>query len=478
MTLIKNLKQSYLKQVVLLAVLLCFCAVQGLISAQTSDLAEYKDEYIQKFSNVVSFVIDRPLTSDEMNRLQEASAETYLNYSPEGKTFYKETLKEITQQIAIVQGRASEAIFRELLRSLIDVLTVQLTDSESVVIQDLLATSPARAELLAQTMHDKHGLSFKQAFPQELSTPALQSSTEILTLNIKRLKQTINSAELLESLSSMAVFFGEDLDSVLYTFAEGSVAISARGQISEAKVLEAFAEDDMVFQKVPLNEGTLYLGKSEDSVEQLALAVIDDGLVVGAEVDVRTLLADGGLSEADLSAPNTPLLQIAVQDVNKFFIPSGEHVQALFKQASSFYLNVDANETLSLKLRVGLANLDAAAAAAAYARVITALSAVDDGQTQTQLWGNLNWTTQENWVLGEAELSLELSEWLVKSVQENVVANILTKRLSDKAIRDYMAESFIMTNTISMLMYLNQQLFNYNMNLFQQYSSPSMYTWP
>ena len=109
---------------------------------------------------------------------------------------------------------------------------------------------------------------------------------------------------------------------------------------------------------------------------------------------------------------------------------------------------------------------------------LTALSAVDDSQTQTQLWSALNWTTQDNWVLGEAEVSLELSDWLVKSVQENVVANVLTKRLSDQAIRDYMAESFLVTNTISMLMYSNQQLFSYNMNLLQQYSLPSMYTWP
>ncbi len=380
--------------------------------------------------------------------------------------------------MTIVQGQASEAIFRELLRSLVNVLTIQLTDSESVVIQDLLTTSPARAELLAQTMHDKHELSFKQALPQELLTFSLHNSTEVLTLNVKKLRQTLSSPALLESLSSMAVFFGEDLDSVLYTFAEGSVAISASGQVSEAKVLDGFAEDDIVFQKVPSNEVSLYLGKSEDGTEQLALAVENDRLVVGAEVDVRTLLVDEGLSEADLSAPNTPLLQIAVQDVNKFFAPSGKHVQTLFKQASSFYLNVDAKEVLSLKLRVGLANPDVAEAAAAYARVITALSAVDDSQTQTQLWRALNWTTQDNWVLGEAKVPLELSEWLVKSIQENVVANILTKRLSDKAIRDYMAESFIMTNTVSMLMYSNQQLFNYNMNLLQQYSSPSMYTWP
>ncbi len=81
--------------------------MQGLALAQAPDLAKYKDEYVQKFSNVVSFVIDRSLTSEELNRLQEASAETYLNYSPEGKVFYKETLKEVAQQIAIVQGQTS-----------------------------------------------------------------------------------------------------------------------------------------------------------------------------------------------------------------------------------------------------------------------------------------------------------------------------------------------------------------------------------
>ncbi len=69
----EKLNQNCLGKRLLLVTFLWFYIVQGLALAQTPDLVEYKDEYIQQFSNVVSFVIDRSLTSDEINRLQEAS---------------------------------------------------------------------------------------------------------------------------------------------------------------------------------------------------------------------------------------------------------------------------------------------------------------------------------------------------------------------------------------------------------------------
>ncbi len=402
--------------------------------------------------NIFNFLVGE-LNDDTILDLQNANTASLSIISEERRVTLLAILQETIQQIKLAQDQGYDDILRVILKDYwLFAAQAQPSDPLSPIVIELLAMKQT-------TPFNKTSIN-KPLLNQDISPLLIPNALAVLALNLRKTQQETlqgfwmqimqlrpDLARMFAELeSSLAMELDKDLHALLLSLTEQEAVLTLLGNLSQEDVLETFKVGNILLSAKSLPEGKIYYKNLSEQSEDIILSFVSQGLIMGSEVSVLSLLSTYSASKLAFNSEE-PLFQIALREINSLAAEyNSTYFQETLQQLYGVYLALDLQGKMDITFNLDFTSVEGARAFNAMLQILLVELTLSQDPNAKQLEQNMVWQQQGASLNGHISFPQAIYQGFLDSLVQNVAERVAIQEGLEQYLSAYALNMWMINN--------------------------------